>query len=1401
MNSFFKAFWSIYFLISVNPLTAQNTYIKFDHITTENGLPQEHVFAVLEDKKGFLWIGMESGLARYDGYSFKTYTHDPSDSTSISSNIVRVIFQDEQGSLWVGTDGGGVSRYNHQNDEFTNFKHDPNNSNSLSGNRVHGIAADANGTIWVATLASGLNRIVLEQSENSRCDATACFTRFRYNPSVPTSLADDNIWTMIIDSKNRLWAGTVSAGLDMLNLNIEGDGNGIFKHFESKTRAPFSLSGNSVKSIYEDRKGTLWVGTEFKGLNRFNDEDEKFDSWQFDQTNPNSVSHNHVSCLLEDSDGNFWVGTNGGGVNIFDRENETFTPFKNTPEDPYSLNGNLVNTIHQSSKGILWLGMVNKGLNWIDPQKQLIKHFYPIPGQLGSLNGNLIKAIYEDKKGEIWVGAYNSGLSHFNSKTDKFTSHLQSVVGSNVVKNNVQRIYEDTNENLWIGTDGGGLFLFDRKNKSFSDFNKTASGSELSGKAIWAICEDLKGNIWIGTADGGLSQFNWQSKQFRHFGHDPNNSNGLNSNDIRVVFEDHLGILWIGTYGGGLNRYNPIDETFIHYTTEKGKKGNISNDIITHIFESPLTQQLWIGTFGGGLNRFDRVTGSFMVYQEKDGLANDVVKSIEEDSEGNLWISTLKGISKFNPNSETFVNYTTSHGLQGNGFNLGASCFSQTGAMYFGGTNGLNIFFPDRIKKQVNESYNSLVTDLKIFNRSIQPGENIRNKTILQKVIDETKAISIPYFINDFTFEFAALDFADSDNIKYAYQLEGATNDDWHYNDASRRYASFSNLASGDYTFKVKASNTEGLWNGQVTQIAVTILPAPWQTIWAYVLYTLIFLSLIYLFRKYELARFKLKNELNFERLERQKNKELNKMKLRFFTNISHEIRTPLTLILSPIQELITSGDLRQEVRAQLTNINRNANRLLLLVNQLLEFRKQEAGHAELQVAKGDFVKSIMEIILSFKEFAHHRNIDFSFNHQPDKIDLWYDRNKMENVFFNVLSNAFKFTPDGGKIDINITKEEKIVQIVIEDTGKGISKEDLPHIFERFHKFDKDYSGNYLGSGIGLALVKKLVGLHHGTIWAESEEDVSTRFVIELPLGVKHFKEEEIISDHKGSEHAIHYQIENQDGDFEPTSLPPSADAPTLLIVEDNEDVRNYLKKLFLPQCHILEASNGKIGWDVALKHLPDLIISDVLMPEMDGLQFCRKSKTTLETSHIPIILLTARASILYQTEGMETGADDYLTKPFNPTLLKLRVKNLITSRKRLREKFSQNLALEPHEIAITSPDQSLLRRAIDAVEKHMDDAEFDVSMLAKEIGISRPVLYRKLPSITDNTPNEFIRIIRLKRAAQILTKVDISISDVCYQTGFKTPKYFSKCFRDFFGILPSQYAKQNKERIIKESE
>ncbi|GJM34301.1 MAG: hybrid sensor histidine kinase/response regulator [Saprospiraceae bacterium] len=1383
---------ALLFLLVVCPWgNAQDNYIKFDRITPEHGLPQDHVFCILQDRKGFLWLGQETGLVRYDGYSFKVYQHDPGNPHSISGNIIKALHEDGNGDLWVGTDGGGLCRFDPRTEKFEIFKHDPEVPNTISGNRVYAISEDKSGAIWAATLGNGLNKFVFDQPDEKQ-PSKYKVTRYKFNPDDPTSLADNNIWTMMIDQSERLWVGTVTGGLNMLDLKTLGAGKAGFKRFQHDTSDPTSLSGNSVKSIYEDQSGELWVGTEFNGLNRLLKGSEQFQRYVYQKGNIKSLSHNYVSSVFEDRDNRLWVATNGGGLCLFDRSREGFTRYRHVAGDPYSLNSDLINTIYQDQIGVIWIGLVINGMNSIDPQKQQIKHYYQIEGDPYSLNGNLVKTIYEDKKGQIWIGTFGGGLSLFDIKTGRFTHLLQkSDTSNNTSNNNVQVIYEDSQGKLWIGTDGAGLHQYDQQKNSFSSFNHSPSGAtSLSGNGVWSICEDIRGNLWIGTAGGGVNKFDKDTQEFIHFKNNPADPNSISSNDVRAIFEDHLGILWIGTYGG-LNRYNPANNQFFQYKNLAGDSTSISNDIITSIFESPTTKQLWIGTFGGGLNRFDRVTESFKSYQKKDGLPNSVVKSIEEDGKGNLWISTLKGICQFNPVHETFVNYSIIDGLQGEGFNLGSSCLTKDKVMLFGGTNGFNVFFPENPEKVQDENPPCLITDLRIFNRSIQPGEWINKHQILPQSIHEVKEITIPYHIDDFAFEFAALDFARSGEIKYAYQLEGY-DETWQNSDATRRYASYSNLPAGDYTFKVRANNKDGSWSGQATQLNVKVLNTPWKSWWAYTLYFFMLMGFIYLIRHYEIGRIKLINELRLERLEQKRVRELNEMKLKFFTNISHEIRTPLTLIISPLESLRSSFIGNNETREQLQIMHRNANRLLRLINQLLEFREQEAGHMKLKVAKGNFSKFVHEISLSFSDITHQKNIDFSLECEPKVIELWYDRSQMEKVLFNLLSNAIKFTPEYGKISVKVKALEESIQLIVEDNGNGISNKDLPFIFDRFYKFDKDYSGNYLGSGIGLALTKNLVELHHGNITVESKPKEYTRFVVELKSGSAHFSEDQINSDFKSSEDARHYQlneIEPAAGPFM-ASKPQKKQGPKVLIVEDNEDVRNYLKNIFASTYQISEASDGKKGLKLANEILPDLIISDIMMPELDGIELCRVIKTTIETSHIPVVLLTARTSVMSLSKGLDTGADDYITKPFNPGLLKKRVHNLIESRRILREKFSNELKIEPSEVTLTSPDQQLLKKAIEAVEKHLSDETFDVNTLAKEIGLSRPVLYRKFPAITNYTPNGFIRVMRLKRAAQLLSQNVVSVSEICYSTGFKTPKYFSKCFREEFGVNPSDYAR-----------
>ncbi|MEY3051440.1 MAG: hypothetical protein RLY31_1225 [Bacteroidota bacterium] len=801
--------------------------IKFDRMTSHNGLPQDHIFCLLQDRQGFLWLGMETGLARYDGYAFKLYQHDPDLPHSISSNIVKAIHQDRQGQLWIGTDGGGICRFDPGLERFDSYQHDPADPNSLSGNRVYSIAEDPDGNIWAATLGKGLNRLHFPTDDPRH----PRITRFQHDPADPNSLGSDNIWTLRLGSDNQLWIGTGTAGLDRLDLRTLPDSLPRFRHFRHRPDQANSLSNNSVKAIFEDDAGKLWVGTEFNGLNCLDPATGLFTRYLHDKRHPDGLSHDHVSDILEDDQGRLWIATNGGGLNLLDRRSGRFRHFLHSAGDPFSINGNLINTLYQDRSGIIWIGFVIKGLSWIDPQKQKTRHYYPIESQAATLHGHLVKVIYEDRNKAIWIGTYGGGLSRFDPVGGNFTHYPGS--------GNVQAILEDKEGRLWIGTDGGGLLSFDRRSGTFQPHNRSPSGdTRLYGHSVWALCEDIRGNLWVGTADGGLNCRDGRTGEFRHFPSVPLDPNSLQSNDVRVLHEDRSGFLWIGTYGGGLNRYNPASGTFVSYKKIPGDSTAISSDIITAIFESPRSGTLWIGTFGGGLNRFDRLTESFHAVRERDGLPNDVVKSIEEDPQGRLWISTLDGIGLFRPTSGTFTNFGTDDGIQA-AFNLGSSALASDGQLYFGGTNGFHVFDPSRLTQRPDADAACLLTDLKIFNRSVHPGEIIRDQLVLPTSVSETADIVIPYSIDAFAFEFASLDFARSDKVRYAYRLEGVDGQ-WQHTDASRRYAPYANLDAGTYRFQVRATHEDGSWSGPAAQVRVQVLTAPWKTPWAYAAYLLL---------------------------------------------------------------------------------------------------------------------------------------------------------------------------------------------------------------------------------------------------------------------------------------------------------------------------------------------------------------------------------------------------------------------------------------------------------------------------------------------------------------------------------------------------------------------------------
>lgn len=1375
---------------------------KFEYLSREQGLSYSNVLCILQDRKGFLWFGTEDGLNKYDGYKFTIYKRDPNSAKTLSVNHIYCLYEDHQGFLWVGT-YLGLNRFDVDSETFRSYLHEPENPRSLSHNVVKSILEfpKGSGKLWVGTQGGGVNYL------DSRNET---FRHYRHDPQTPGSLDSDRVLVCYEDYQGVMWVGT-DKGLNRYNPESE-----TFQHYHNDPYEPKSISGGDISSIYEDQHNTLWLGTHGGGLNRFDRESETFQHYQHDPQNPASLSHNWVDAISEDKSGILWISTRNG-LNLFDPANEVFHHVKHEPSNPWGMRSTTVKVIYRDNAGELWLAPLDRGVCRLKQESSIFRHFKHIPDNPMSLIGNKVNCFSEDRLGMIWVGSYTDGLNLFDRRTSTFQP-IQHNPGNpqSFISKNAGVIYEDHQGTVWVGTNKVGLNRYDRKNETFQQFMPDQKPSGLSGETILSIYEATTkpGVLWVGTFDKGLNRFDVQSETFRHYRHDPQNPESISDNDISCIYEgpSEPGVLWIGTYKGGLNRFDPESEKFRHYRYDPQNPRSLSSDLIFAIHEDR-TGILWVGTGDGGLNSFDRQTGSFVRYGESEGLPSSCIFGILEDDRGNLWIGTANGISRFNPRNSTFKNYNARDGLQGSQFNQSAYLKLNSGEMVFGGNNGFNIFHPDSVKD--NPYVPPVVfTGLKRYNTEGSGGGAVEERGISEK-----KKVELSYEENIFTVEFAALNFRIPEKNQYSYRLEGF-NEQW-IQLGTKHDITFTNLDAGEYTLRVKGSNNDGIWNEEGAALKIIVHPPWWKTWWAYSFYALVIGAALYGIRRFELNRQRLKQEA-------QSLAEVDRLKSRFFANISHEFRTPLTLILGPLAKL-TSRVNDRESREDLGMMQRNANRLLQLINQLLDLSKLEGGRMKLQAGPENIVPLLRGLTTSFESLAIQKGIDLQFHTAAEEIIVYVERDKIEKILINLLSNAFKFTSDGGAISVTVDTSlnppptgglnespfegglRGMLQITVSDTGSGIPAEHLDKIFDRFYQVadslqgDSKYTRATGGTGIGLALTKELVELHHGAISVSSEPGKGTAFVIRLPLGKEHLQEDEIVYD--GGHLIADTPYRRPDAEKEITIVdqaaetveltpapPPSEKSGTILIVEDNPDMRAYMRGHLENDHRIIEAENGVEGLKLARKSTPALIISDVMMPEMDGFQFCEKIKADVRTSHIPVILLTAKASGESKIEGLETGADDYLTKPFDAKELLVRVKNLIEQRRRLTERFQRDLKVQPKDITVTSVDELLLQKVIHIVDENMANDDFDTATLARQAGISRGHLNSKLRALTNCTSREFVRTLRLKRAAQLLEQDFGNVTEVAYEVGFNSPAHFSKVFRGHFGVVPKAYVSQLKQ-------
>ena len=1375
----------LFSLIAISfKLHSQNNNLIFEKIGTEKGLSQNQVYFIYQDYKGLLWFTTQDGISMYDGYTFQVFKHEPGNPNSLIDYAANTICESDTGIFWIGTNGG-LDKLNLKTKSFKHFKHDPKNKNSLVNNTIWNIFKDNSGNLWLCT-ANGLSKFKLENEK---------FINYKHENDDKNSLSHNFVISVIRDNKGNIWVGN-RGGLDFYDQNEN-------KFYRNKIvpENPNDVYSNGVLSLSSDNK-KLYVGT-YSGLYSTDLTIKKDVNKEFELVYTNDANRVGISRIIKGSDNTIWFTTTGEGLlHYFPTSGEIFN-YKHS-DNPNSISENYLLSVFEDINNVFWIGTDKYGIN--KHSKKSEQFFsYNLPKTSKTIQeDSRVSATISDKNGNLWIGTGSGLVARISSPFKKndsiyFLNDRRDFIET---YNNIEitSLLEDSKGKIWITTFGLGVICYDPLSNQIKSLKRIKNDpNSLSNNYTHIVYESKDGIIWIGTGAGGLNKYSPSTETFTVYKNIPSDTNSLSSNQIVTICEDNKGFLWLGTLNEGLNKFNPGSGQAKRYLHNANDLSSISSNRIHSIFFDS-KGDLWIGTFGGGLNKWISDNDSFKQITVNDGLPSNTIQKILEDNLGNLWLSTENGISRFNPENMEIKNYDVNDGLQGNSFFRNAGFLNPTtGEIYFGSTNGLSILNPSNIKLN-DRAPQVVLTNFRIFNRNISISTYPEDDSHLKQNILYAKEIILPYEDNFISFEFAALDFNNPDKNQYEYKMEGF-NKDWIYS-GNQRYVTFTNLDAGTYTFRVKGCNSDGVWNEQDASISIIILPPWWKTWWAYLLYAAAIGAILLFVRQFEMKRVKLRNELDLKHVEAKKLQEVDKLKSRFFANISHEFRTPLTLVLGLTDKLLKkTAD--PDNKKDFGIIRKNAIRLLQLINQLLELSKLEAGNVDVQVSKYDINKFLRRILASFTSLIEQRNLTLTFNDNPidslseqNEVFLYIDHEKFETIVYNLISNAIKFSPKGERIEVEVIPHLHNVDISFTNTGIGIPEEKLPYVFNRFYQVDDISSCDYEGTGIGLALVKELVELHNGEIKVMSIEGKETTFEIRIPVGRANYKPEQVIEDGVLKEESniekaeIPELIENgiSDKTEKTKNIVAESNSKIILVVEDNFDLRNYIIEQLEEKYNVFEAEDGVKGLQMVGEFLPDLVISDIMMPKMDGYELCRRIKKDLKTSHIPIIMLTAKAAKDDKLEGLELGADDYLVKPFDPEELRIRVINLIKLREQMREKYRSEMILKPRDVIVPSSEKVFLDKLSEILERKLDDEKFGVDQLSSEIGLSRSQLHRKLKAISDQSTTEFIRNYRLRRAAELIKQNAGNMAEIAYQVGFSSQAYFTKSFNELFGCSPGEF-------------
>lgn len=1362
MTKKIAAFIYIITTLTINLFGQSNRY-NFGHINYTNGLTSNHVLCIEKGPNGLMWFGSTNGLNRYDGYNIKAYKNIQNDSTSLPDNLVQTIIKDQLGRLWTLTPSH-MSVFNTITEkvEYTT-KIIINNVNINVATVAKALPYDD--SIMVLSV-QGMGVILhnIYTNNNKLISATANDTN---------TISQNHVVDFAITG-NFAYLVFANGFIDILNLKT----NKVTKKISLLANITNTL--NNSYRCYIDYAKNLWItpNNSLEGLYYINIKNNTLR--QFTTTSKPALSANIVTSIIQDADSAYWIGTDHGGITILNPKLTTAIALQNEPENENSISQNVITTLYKDNQDIIWIGTFKQGVNYYHKNYFTFYHYRNQGLNPLSLPYNDVNCFAEDKKGNLWIGTNGYGLIYFDRANDQFIPFDKiKPAGQKLASDVIVALHFDNKNQLWIGTYHGGLSVYDGKNiKTY--MHNPKQPSSIADNKVWDIFEDSRGNFWIGMLSGGVDLFDPRKEIFVHYS--GNTINSINSSFVMDITEDQHSNIWFGTdYGlfvlrsntGRIEQYSNIETT----------PGSLSNNFVYSTFVDS-KGRIWAGT-RNGLNLYNPVLNNFTVFNTEHGLPDNTIMAIRESDQGHIWFSTLNGlcklIAKTNDSlqyiSHATIIYNEDDGLQGREFNEGSSLKTRRGELIFGGPNGFNLFETNN-KYKTKAQINTHILSFEIFGS--QASTNPEYKNIgANKAILNNQTIKLNYKDNIFSLHFAAIEFLRSKKMSYRYKLEGF-NEQWITTDWKNRKATYTNLSPGEYIFRVQAYDNDAQWYANEAELTIIVLPPWYRTNWAFLAYYIgIFISIL-IFRQSLLTRERLKFKQQQAMQESERQHELNRLKTRFFTNVSHEFRTPLTLLLTPLERLLKKEH-DPETQKSLVLIHQNARRLLGLVNQLLDFRKAEENRLMVQYVYGNIISFINRIILSFSDLKESKNITLTFNTQIPELFMQFDPDKIEKILFNLLSNAFKFTHSGGSISVNIklinNQPAEQIQIQVTDTGIGLSAENTERVFERFFQSQLPNTLLSKGTGVGLSLTKDFVELLKGTVSCQSTLGKGSTFTVTLPVN----RDKSVIE--LETPEPVNYKL---------PIIPDTKNIPstglTILLVEDNDDFRFYLKDNLKEKYNILEAPNGKIALQMVDSYEPSLIVSDVMMPEMDGLELCRQIKTNAVYSHIPVILLTAKSGTTDQIEGYNTGADDYIIKPFSFEILESRIAYLINRRKQFIKQYQKTLKIEPETKYLSAIDTRLLEETKQYVEKNLAETSLTVENLSRELNISRVHLYKKLLALTGKTPVEYIRTVKLKKAAELLLTTNLTISEVCYEVGFSDPRYFSKQFKTEFNMLPSKF-------------